>query len=144
MAINAVGDRWSFLILRECFFGVRRFVDFQRNLGIARNILSARLSRLTRDGILERRRYNDRPVREEYRLTEKGRDLYKVIVAFVAWGERWVAGIQPLGLRHQRCGGEVGVYIFCEDCGEAVDARQVRFTTFQGEDDPEIRDKNGI
>ena len=75
-AMDILGERWTLLILRECFYGVRRFSVMQRNLGIARNILSARLQLLVRTGILERRRYQDEPERFEYRLTDKGLGLY--------------------------------------------------------------------
>ena len=86
-AMEILGERWTLLILRECFYGVRRFSVMQRNLGIARNILSARLQLLVRTGILERRRYQDEPERFEYRLTDKGLGLYPAVVAIMRWGD---------------------------------------------------------
>src|SRR4051794_36238810 len=79
-AMEVLGERWTFLIVREAFFGVRRFTELQRNLGIARNILSARLQTLTRSGILEKIRYQHEPERYEYKLTAMGRDLYPAVV----------------------------------------------------------------
>ena len=87
-AMEILGERWTFLILRESFYGVRRFSDIQRNLGIARNILSTRLQSLVAAGILERVRYQVEPERYEYRLSESGKDLYPAIVALMRWGDR--------------------------------------------------------
>ena len=91
-AMEVLGERWTFLIVREAFFGVRRFTELQRNLGIARNILSARLQTLTRAGILERIRYQEEPERYEYKLTAMGRDLYPAIVSIMRWGDEYLAG----------------------------------------------------
>ena len=84
-AMEVLGERWTFLIVREAFFGVRRFTELQRNLGIARNILSLRLQTLTRAGILERVRYQEEPERYEYKLTARGRDLYPAIISIMRW-----------------------------------------------------------
>src|ERR687885_1434461 len=94
-AMEILGERWTFLILREAFYGVRRFSDIQRNLGIARNILSARLQTLVRAGILERRRYQEEPERFEYRLTAAGRDLYPAIITIMRWGDEHLNGATP-------------------------------------------------
>src|SRR5687767_5069851 len=88
-ALEVVGEWWTLLILRDVFLGVRRFDDFQKRLGIARNVLADRLDTLVERGILERRPYQDRPPRDEYVLTEKGRDLLPVIHALREWGDRW-------------------------------------------------------
>jgi DNA-binding HxlR family transcriptional regulator/peroxiredoxin len=90
--LEAVGDRWTMLVIREAFLRTRRFEDFQAHLGIARNVLSDRLNRLVDDGILERRPYQDSPPRFEYRLTDKGRGLLPVLIALQDWGTRYVAG----------------------------------------------------
>src|SRR3712207_792347 len=86
--LEVVGDPWTLLIVREAFSGVRRFEDWQTRLGVARNVLAARLKTLVEHGVLERRRYTDRPPRFEYRLTSKGRDLYPVMTALTAWGDK--------------------------------------------------------
>src|SRR3954469_13783126 len=91
-AMEVLGERWTFLILRECFYGVRRFSDMHRNLGIARNILSTRLHSLVAAGVLERVPYQQEPPRFEYRLTEAGRDLYPSIVTLMRWGDRHLTG----------------------------------------------------
>src|SRR3712207_1915696 len=100
-AMEILGERWTFLILREAFYGVRRFSDMQRNLGIARNILSSRLQTLVAAGILERRRYQEEPERYEYRLTACGRDLYPAVIAIMRWGdEHLYDDAAPVELRH--------------------------------------------
>ena len=103
-AMEILGERWTFLILRESFYGVRRFSDIQRNLGIARNILSTRLQTLVGAGILERVLYQEEPERYEYRLSEAGKDLYPAIVTLMRWGDRHLSGElgPPVVLRHNR------------------------------------------
>ena len=125
--MELLGERWTFLILRESFWGVRRFTELQRNLGIARNILSARLQTLVAAGILERRLYQEDPERYEYRLTEMGRDLYPAIVAIMRWGDKHLPGegCTPLVLRHT-CGHDAEPQMTCSHCGEAVVARDIR------------------
>jgi DNA-binding HxlR family transcriptional regulator len=123
-----VGERWSLLILREAFLGVRRFDQLQANLGIARNILADRLQRLVSAGILERQQYQQRPNRYEYRLTQMGLDLYPALVAIMQWGDRHVADEAgpPLKLEHLACGKETEPQFVCSECGEPIDARGVR------------------
>jgi len=87
--LEIIGERWTILILRDIFLGIRRFEDLQRHLGVARNILQARLERLVEYGIVVKRPYQERPLRNEYRLTEKGADLWPVLVALVKWGDRY-------------------------------------------------------
>ncbi|HWE66417.1 MAG TPA: helix-turn-helix domain-containing protein [Acidimicrobiales bacterium] len=119
--LEIVGERWTMLILRDVFLGVRRFEDMQRNLGIARNILQARLERLVDNGILVKRPYQERPVRHEYRLTEKGADLWPVLVALLQWGDRHaIAGERPMILQHRGCGGELDDRRRCLVCGADV------------------------
>ncbi len=126
-ALEVVGERWSLLIIRDVFLGVRRFEDLQRELGIARNVLSARLEKLTADGILERRRYNERPPRDEFRLTEKGLDLWPSIVALMQWGDRYAPspGGPPTVLEHRGCGGAVSAHRTCERCGAELEVRDI-------------------
>src|ERR1700753_262493 len=106
--MDILGERWTFLILRECFYGVRRFSEMQRNLGIARNILSTRLQTLVNAGILERVLYCEEPERYEYKLTPPGRDLYPAIVTIMRWGDRHLQDDfgPPVVLRHNLCGHE--------------------------------------
>jgi DNA-binding HxlR family transcriptional regulator len=119
--LEIVGERWTMLILRDVFLGVRRFEDMQRNLGIARNILQARLERLVDNGILVKRPYQERPVRHEYRLTEKGADLWPVLVALLQWGDRHaIGGERPMILQHRGCGGELDDRRRCLVCGADV------------------------
>jgi DNA-binding HxlR family transcriptional regulator len=100
-ALEVLGDWWTLLIVREAFFGTRRFGDFQRTLGIARNILSQRLNQLVQHGVLETVDAGRYGTRFEYRLTEKGEDLLPVLTALREWGDRWIFGAErePLILR---------------------------------------------
>ena len=127
--LEVVGEWWSLLVLRDAFKGVRRFDDFQRSLGIARNILADRLLTLVEQGVLERRLYQERPDRYEYRLTEKGRDLYPVIVSLMRWGDRWAADEigPPIVLTHKDCGHDVLPEMTCPECHEPVHARAMRW-----------------
>ena len=126
-AMEILGERWTFLILRESFYGVRRFSDIQRNLGIARNILSVRLQRLVGAGILERVLYQAEPERYEYRLTEAGKDLYPSIVTLMRWGDRHLQDEQgpPVVLRHNACGHEADPLLVCAHCHEELKPREV-------------------
>lgn len=122
-----VGDRWSLLILRDAFRGVRRFADLCDDLGIARNILADRLDKLVDAGILERVPYQERPLRHEYRLTAKGRDLSPALVALMRWGDRWaVEGTPPTLLVHDACGTELEQLLRCPACGVEVTPTHIR------------------
>jgi DNA-binding HxlR family transcriptional regulator len=127
-ALEVVGERWSLLIVRNVFLGLRRFDQIQENLGIARNVLQARLTRLAEQGVLERVRYQERPERFEYRLTEKGLDLWPTIVALMQWGDDYAApeAGPAVVLEHRGCGGRVDKHRTCEKCGERLTARQSR------------------
>jgi len=126
--LQIIGDRWSFLLIREMFFGVRRFDEFQSNLGIASNILTDRLQRLTEHGIIEKRRYQTRPERFEYRFTPKGRDLYASMIVMMQWGDKWLSkGRAPLILRHRHCQSDFHARVICSECREELDPRQVDF-----------------
>lgn len=125
-AMEVVGERWTFLVLREAFSGVRRFEDMQRHLGIARNVLADRLARLVEHGVLERRPYQARPVRHEYRLTPKGLDLYPALVGLLQWGDRWLSEQVPVELVHRSCGEASGLHLCCAACGEPVGAGDVQ------------------
>jgi DNA-binding HxlR family transcriptional regulator len=126
--LEIVGERWTLLILREAFLGVRRFDEMQADLGVARNILDTRLRRLVECGILDRVPYQERPLRHEYRLTDKGRDLWPTIVSLMAWGDRHLADDAgpPVLLEHRDCGGGVDEHRICTRCGERLGPRDVR------------------
>lgn len=126
--LEVVGEWWTMLVVREAFNGTRRFDDFQARLGIARNVLATRLQSLVDHGILERRRYQERPERFEYRLTDKGRDLYPVLITMMRWGDKWEAGPEgpPVRLVHESCQHEPDPVLTCSHCGERINARQMR------------------
>ncbi len=120
--LEVVGDPWTLLILRDAFAGVRRFEQWQENLGVARNVLAARLKTLVGHGVLDRRPYSDRPPRCEYVLTPKGRDLSDVLLTMAAWGDRHVYGAPggPVRYTHKACGQRFSPRLVCEACGETI------------------------
>jgi DNA-binding HxlR family transcriptional regulator len=122
-----LGERWTPLVLRELFFGNRRFESIQAELGVASNVLSARLATLLEEGIVERRLYSERPERYEYKLTEKGLDLQPIILAVQAWGDRHAAPDgAPLDLVHLDCGHVAHALSTCDHCGGELHARNIR------------------
>ncbi len=126
--LEVVGERWSLLVIRDAFLGVRRFDQFQADLGISRNVLAARLARLVDQGILKRVQYSEKPPRFEYRLTQRGRDLFPVIMAMVDFGDRHA--MPPLGpsriFKHRDCGGLIDKrHLRCEACGKDIEVREL-------------------
>jgi DNA-binding HxlR family transcriptional regulator len=127
--LTVVGEKWSLLVLREAFFGVRRFADFQRILGAPRAVLTERLATLVEQGILRREPYQAEGERQrhEYRLTQKGIDLYPTLVALMQWGDRYLAdGDVPVELEHKDCGSTVRLALVCDAGHELSGAREVR------------------
>jgi DNA-binding HxlR family transcriptional regulator len=124
--LELIGERWTMMILRDAFYGVRRFDDFQADLGVARNILSKRLAGLVDSGIMRKVRYEERPPRYEYRLTEKGRDLIGIVTSLLAWGDKWESDEPPTRLIHTGCGEAVHAVAACSECGGAIDAFNLR------------------
>jgi DNA-binding HxlR family transcriptional regulator len=123
---GVVGERWVWVILRQAFNGARRFEDFQRGIGLARNVLTERLNRLVDHGIFERHRYAEHAVRDlnEYRLTPKGHALFPVYVALMQWGNEWTGlPAPPVELLHKPCGHRTNVRVVCSECGDDIDAR---------------------
>jgi len=121
-----LGERWTMLIVREAFRGTRRYDVFQRRLAVGRNILSDRLQTLTREGIFTRTRYQRSPDRYEYHLTEKGTDLYPVLLSLMRWGDRHQVDVPPVRLMHKDCGHEAAPHLACSHCGEPVDYGDLR------------------
>ncbi|MGE0734304.1 MAG: winged helix-turn-helix transcriptional regulator [Alphaproteobacteria bacterium] len=128
-SLAIVGDPWSYLVLREVFFHLRRFDEIQDSLGVARNILATRLRHLVKSGVLERKRYRTHPPRNEYRLTEMGLALYPALLTMIAWGDKWLAGKAgpPLLLTHKTCGKHFHAEIRCSACDEKIYARDVLY-----------------
>jgi DNA-binding HxlR family transcriptional regulator len=128
--LQVIGDRWSALMIRELFYGSSRFDEFQRNLGIATNILSQRLHRLVEHGIVDKREYQLRPVRHEYKLTDKGLDLYPVPLSMLAWGDRWLSkGRPPVRLTHRRCGKRLSPRLSCSKCAQTIARADIAFSS---------------
>jgi DNA-binding HxlR family transcriptional regulator len=128
-ALAVLADRWTFLVLREAFFGVHRYGFFQRNLGIGRNVLAARLSDLVEHGVLKRVRYRTDPDWYEYRLTKAGYDLFPVILALKAWSEQYLLDPDEvkLDIHHCACGNELNPVVICECCGKPLSAEDVDY-----------------
>ncbi|MEU1876712.1 helix-turn-helix domain-containing protein [Streptosporangium sp. NPDC020072] len=125
--LDIVGEPWSPLILRDVYVGMNRFEQIQQDLGISRKVLAERLRWLTENGVLERRAYSERPPRDEYLLTAKGRELCDLLLVMVRWGDRWTSGEAgpPVLYRHHAC-GEIGhVELCCSSCGQPMRATDV-------------------
>ncbi len=126
--VDLIGDGWTPMVLREAFYGTTRFDDFERVLGIGRNVLSQRLGRLVDEGLLEREAYQQNPPRYDYVLTAKGRELFPVLAAMMAWGDRWLssdAGV-PVLLRHETCGHDAHAEVVCGACREPLELEDIR------------------
>ena len=134
--IAVIGDRWSLLILRDCFLRVRRFEDFQARLGITRHILADRLKKFVAYGVLKRVPYSERPKRHEYILTQRGLDLYPVIVSLVHWGDVHMSDERgrPVLHRHKTCGKFFDPVLTCSECGEPLHAKEVEVHLGPGAD----------
>lgn len=126
-ALSEVGDRWTLLVLREAFLRTSRFGDFVERTGAARNLVADRLHKLVEADVLERRVYQQKPERFDYRLTQKGRDLYPLMMALVHWGDRWHddGRGKPIEHVHRTCGHVMHAEPTCSECGERLDPRQV-------------------
>jgi DNA-binding HxlR family transcriptional regulator len=127
-ALQVIGDRWSFMILREGFLRTRRFDDLQARLGIAPNILTDRLTRLVASGVFTRVQYQSGPDRFEYRFTPMGLDLYGPMIVMLHWGDRWLsAGKPPMLLTHLDCGQDFHAVVACDHCREALHAHEMEY-----------------
>ena len=125
--LEVVGEWWTLLIVRDAFLGVTRFDEFQARLGISRNVLNQRLARLTEAGVLAKVPYSEHPPRFDYRLTERGRDLWPVITAMRQWGDKHAAPDgPPLQLIHGQCGEISEAQLVCSACGDAIGPRDVK------------------
>ncbi|TVP92664.1 MAG: transcriptional regulator [Pseudomonadaceae bacterium] len=125
--LAVIGDRWTLLILRDCFLGVRRFDAFEQRLGVTRHVLADRLKKLVAHAVLHKQAYQQRPLREEYRLTDKGLALHPVILSLVHWGDTHMADAlgPPVLHVHKGCGQVMKPVTTCSCCGEPVQARDI-------------------
>lgn len=130
-ALDCTGDRWTSLVMAAAFFGLQRFDDIAASIGIATNILSDRLKALTRMGIIDRIKYRERPARYEYRLSPKGRDVYRQTLAIHEWANRWLIapGREPLLLHHTPCDRDLQGEVVCSRCEQALDPHEVTYRT---------------
>lgn len=127
-ALQIIGDKWSFMVVREAFFGNRRYDKILTELAIAPNILTDRLSRLVASGVFNRRQYQSSPDRYEYLLTDMGRDLYGPFIVMLRWGDRWLSkGKPPLLLKHLACGHDFHAAVVCDRCKEPIVAADMRY-----------------
>lgn len=136
--LDVIGDRWTLLILRDVFRGVRRFSRIQHDLGIAKNLLTDRLAALVAAGVVERVPYQERPVRHEYRLTDKGRALSPALLALMRWGDVWCsADGAPVELVHDDCGTRLELQPWCTTCNSPVSPIQISSRPGPGHHAPE-------
>ena len=137
-ALSVIGDRWTLLILRDCFLRVRRFDDFQSRLGIGRPVLADRLQKLVAAFVLTKIAYQENPTRYEYRLTEKGLALYPVVLSIVHWGDIHMAGKKgpPVLHEHMSCGHIFEPVMTCSACREDLNPKEVRVLPGQGAKNP--------
>lgn len=137
-SLEVIGEWWTLLIVRDAFFGVTRFEELQERLGIARNVLAARLDTLVDHGVLERRCYDEARRRYDYVLTEKGKALWPVLVTLRQWGDEWVVGEgnEPVAMVHTGCGEHANAVLACDHCGEELRRREVRIVAGPGLDGP--------
>ncbi|MEV6072276.1 helix-turn-helix domain-containing protein [Nocardia sp. NPDC052001] len=128
--LEVIGERWTLLIVRDALFaGATRYGDFQRNLGIATNILKTRLDTLVETGIMLRRTASEHPTQYEYLLTDKGRALAPALIALTAWGDEWATeGEPPILYTHSTCGSAIAHRTVCAHCGDVNDPAQVHAT----------------
>ncbi|MFJ2738334.1 winged helix-turn-helix transcriptional regulator [Streptomyces sp. NPDC087440] len=121
-ATDLFGDAWTALIMRDVLLGIRRFDALAEDLGLSRKVLAARLARLVEEGVLTREQYRASPPREEYVATEKGRELYPVLLALMAWGDKWYADPAgpPARIRHDTCGRVTTPTLACDACHEPL------------------------
>lgn len=132
--VDLTGDWWTPLVMREAFYGARRFEEFQRQLGLSRNVLAQRLDRLVGEDMLQRVPYQQHPVRHEYRLTEKGRDFFTVLAAMIRWGDRWFSDPSgpPIQLHDRETGLPIEIAVVDVRTGRPIDIRQIVATPGPG------------
>jgi DNA-binding HxlR family transcriptional regulator len=135
--LEVIGEWWTMLIVRDAFLGVTRFDEFQERLGISRNILDQRLNRLVETGVLVKVPYLEHPPRSDYRLTDKGRDLWPVLTSMRQWGDKYVAPDgPPMLVTHKGCGQVSEAVLTCSVCKEPIGPRDVRATAGPGAVEP--------
>jgi DNA-binding HxlR family transcriptional regulator len=140
-SLEVVGEWWTLLILRDSFLGVTRFDDFARRLGIARNVLTSRLDKLVDEGVLVKVPYEDEPrARYDYKLTDKGRALWPVIMTLRQWGDEWILGKgqEPVLVEHRECGHVTTAHLACDHCGASLEPRAMKTVAGPGLRDGEL------
>jgi DNA-binding HxlR family transcriptional regulator len=139
-SLEVIGEWWTLLILRDAFLGVTRFEHFASRLGIARNVLTARLDKLVEADVLDRVPYDEARGRYDYRLTPKGRALFPVLTAIRQWGDEWIigAGNEPVVVEHTTCGHTTHAVLTCDHCHEELRMRDVRARRGPGYVDPDM------
>lgn len=139
-SLEVIGEWWTLLIVRDALMGVTRFEQFQERLGIARNVLTARLDKLVEEGVLERRAYDEARGRYDYVLTPKGRALWTVVTAIREWGDEWILGKghEPVAMVHEACGARTTVEPRCSRCHEPLHPGDLHLVPGPGSTDPTL------
>lgn len=139
--LDIIGEWWTLLILRDVFYGVRRFENLRSHLGVSRKVLTNRLGRLTDEQILKKVLYQNQPSRYEYQLTKKGLELLPVLLTLMNWGDKWIseADMTPVIFVHKDCGEEITPKLVCSHCGGDLNAHNVYPTPGPGAPSDEIK-----
>lgn len=132
--LSVIGDTWTMMIIRNAFLGIRKFDDLQKNLGVTRHVLTDRLNTLVQEEILYKSPYTETKKRFEYRLTQKGLDLYPIIMSLIQWGDRYMDQGQgaPIDLIHTTCGHHFHPVMVCSECTQPIRAKEVQIMAGQG------------
>lgn len=132
--LSVIGDTWSMMIIRNAFLGIRRFDDFHKNLGITRHVLTTRLNTLVEEEILYKTPYTETQKRFEYRLTQKGLDLYPILMSIIHWGDTYMDKGQgaPVDCVHKTCGHKFQPVMVCSECSEPLNPKQVKVEIGKG------------
>jgi len=125
--LSVIGDTWTMMIIRNAFLGIRRFDDFQKNLGVTRHVLTDRLNTLVQENILYKAPYTESQKRFEYRLTQKGLDLHPILMSIIHWGDTYMDHGQgvPLYYIHKECGHKFRPILICSECYKPINAKEV-------------------
>jgi DNA-binding HxlR family transcriptional regulator len=126
-SLAVIGDRWTLLIIRDCFLGTKRFDDFQKQIGVTRHVLSDRLNKLVEAQVLQKIEYQNKPTRYEYRLTQMGIDIFPIIISLAQWSNKWILAEDevPIVYKHLKCDTITHAVMGCSNCGEELNPRDI-------------------
>ncbi|MCF6288217.1 MAG: helix-turn-helix transcriptional regulator [Proteobacteria bacterium] len=126
-SLAVIGDRWTLLIIRDCFLGTKRFDDFQKQIGVTRHVLSDRLNKLVEAQVLQKFEYQNKPTRYEYCLTQMGKDIFPIIISLAQWSNKWILAEDEVAIvyKHLQCDTITHAVMGCSNCGEEINPRDI-------------------